>query len=597
MDHTKSTAHPRQESVLSSRNQPPRGPRGTQLLILLPAALSVAALLAILVWVEDFLPESELQLPPLHDSWSVLSIDGVRVGSSHQRQWQTGQRQMGQWQTGQRQTDQSGQPRIVTEATEHLRVLRQGQAVHLEVAYRCEATPSGELLACYSQQQTGTGTPLVQTGQVAGGQLHLRQLLATGPSERNIDWPAATRGYFGIEESLREQMLVPGERRTLQYLVPLLNQIAQVDLRAIEFETIEMAAGMTRLLRIDCTTRREGTTSRRTLWCDGAGEVIRSFEPTMNLTSERTTREVAQWKSPAPQYDIMSGSRVPIDPAILDPFGQAKLVYQVQLRDHPPADLFATDERQQIEPLDPRRARLTVQAAWLTREKDDLQPKAAGQSRTPADTLSRSLPAAETMAPSRFIQSDDPQVIALARRVSAGQPEASARRVALGLEKLVHDWIDKKSYQQIFASAREACQSRQGDCTEHALLLAAVCRARKIPARLAIGLVYVPEQQGFLFHLWTEGWWGGRWHGLDATLGRGGIGATHLKLHAFTLANDNLMAEITPVSQVIGQLKIRVVTADSNMSQDNAQRQPAAERRKQIAWGASPMALTLSRRR
>ncbi len=69
----------------------------------------------------------------------------------------------------------------------------------------------------------------------------------------------------------------------------------------------------------------------------------------------------------------------------------------------------------------------------------------------------------------------------------------------------------------------------------------------------------MPEQQGFLFHLWTEVWWDQQWHGLDATMGRGGIGATHLKLHAFTLANDNPLADMAAVSQVIGQLEIRVV--------------------------------------
>jgi transglutaminase-like putative cysteine protease len=332
-----------------------------------------------------------------------------------------------------------------------------------------------------------------------------------------------------------------------------------VDLHAVEFETVELASGLTRLLRIDSTSHHGGSTTRQTLWCDGAGEVIRSFESTMNLTSERTTREVAQWKAPAPQYDIMTGSRVPVEPAIENPRSQAQLVYQVQLRDHSPAEAFARDDRQQVEPLDHRRALLTVHAAWLAAGKDVALPAEAQQpAASHANPISH--PEAQTLAPSRFIQSGDPQIVALAGRVLAGQDDPSVQQLAVGLERLVHDWIDEKSYQQIFASAREVYHSHRGDCTEHAVLLAALCRARKIPARLALGLVYVPEQQGFLFHLWTEGWWDNRWHGLDATLGRGGIGATHLKLRAFTLADDNLLAEMATVSQVIGQLEIRVVT-------------------------------------
>jgi len=519
------------------------------LLILLPAVICVAALLAVCVWVEGFLPDDGTGPALLHESWDVLSIEGVRVGGSHQRQWQM---------------LQQGQPRIVTEADESLRVLRQGQAVHLEVTYRCEETLTGEMLSCRSRQQTGAGPPVVQTGQVRGGRLLLKQQVGNDPTERTIDWPTQTHGYFGIEASLQHQMLVPGERRNLQYLVPLLNQLGQCELHATGFETVELASGLIRLLRIEATIHRAGTTTHRTLWCDGAGEVILSLEPALNLTSERTTREVAQWQTPSPHYDIMARSLVPIDPPIEAPHDQAKLVYQVQLQRNSPMEVFASDDRQQVKPLGPQRALLTVHAAWLNTEKGT--PLPAERRHPPATPRAQPAPAPEpaALAASRFIQSDDPRIIAFAGRVlpgqeTADQDTANVQPLAVGLEKLVHNWINENHYQQIFASAREVFESRRGDCTEHAVLLAAVCRARKIPARLVVGLVYVPSQQGFLFHLWTEGWWAGRWHGLDATLGRGGIGATYLKLHAFTLADDNMLAEMTAVSQVIGQLEIHLV--------------------------------------
>ena len=73
-------------------------------------------------------------------------------------------------------------------------------------------------------------------------------------------------------------------------------------------------------------------------------------------------------------------------------------------------------------------------------------------------------------------------------------------------------------------------QNAKGDCTEHAVLLAALCRARGIPARVAIGLVYVSAAQGFGYHMWNEVWIDGGWIPLDATIARGGTGAAHLKL-------------------------------------------------------------------
>ncbi|MEO2047452.1 MAG: transglutaminase-like domain-containing protein [Pirellulales bacterium] len=526
------------------KDSTPRGPRGTRRLILLPAFLSVVALLAIWVGVEKYLSDSETVSSLLFESWDMLSIEGVRVGGSHTRQWQA---------------DQDGQLRKITESTEYLRVLRQGQSIYLEVTYRCEETPAGELLACSSRQQTNDGPMIVQTAQVVGDQLQLQQQMASSQSTRSIEWPNHARGYFGIEESLRQQMLVPDERRTLKYLVPLVNQLAEVDLHAGQFEAIELTAGLTRLLRIEVTTRRAGLTSHRTLWCDGAGAVIRSFEPTMKITSEQTSREVAQWHSPMPHYDIMVDSLVPIDPPIGTPLEQSELVYQVQLRDDSPAEIFAQDDRQKVESLNNRQALLSVRAAWLKKGVRTLLPELPGGYFAQKSPDPFFQPEAANLAPSHYIQSDDPQIIALAERVSLDTEAAGKGPLALGLERLVHDWIHDKDLQQVFASARDVCESRRGDCTEHAVLLAAVCRARKLPARLVVGLIYVPEQQGFLFHLWTEVWWDQHWHGLDATMGRGGIGATHLKLHAFTLANDNPLADMAAVSQVIGQLEIEVV--------------------------------------
>src|SRR5471030_3048959 len=44
------------------------------------------------------------------------------------------------------------------------------------------------------------------------------------------------------------------------------------------------------------------------------------------------------------------------------------------------------------------------------------------------------------------------------------------------------------------------------------------------------GLVYVDRLSAFGGHMWTEANLNGQWIPLDATLGRGGIGAAHIKL-------------------------------------------------------------------
>ena len=94
------------------------------------------------------------------------------------------------------------------------------------------------------------------------------------------------------------------------------------------------------------------------------------------------------------------------------------------------------------------------------------------------------------------------------------------------------------------------------------MLLAAVAQARGIPARVAIGLVYQAGTQSFAYHMWDELWVGDHWLPLDATLGRGGIGAAHLKLTDSSLAGAQAYSCFLPVAQVIGQLKIEILEVE-----------------------------------
>jgi len=159
-----------------------------------------------------------------------------------------------------------------------------------------------------------------------------------------------------------------------------------------------------------------------------------------------------------------------------------------------------------------------------------------------------------------MIQSDDPQIVAMAAK--AVPPSDDSWKTAVALEQYVSRTIKKKNFSQAFATAAEVAQSLEGDCTEHAVLLAALCRARKIPARVAFGLVYYPPQQGFAYHMWNEVWIADRWVALDGTLGLGGIGADHIKLGDSNLSSTTGLAAMLPVVNVFGRLELEVVSAE-----------------------------------
>jgi transglutaminase-like putative cysteine protease len=160
-----------------------------------------------------------------------------------------------------------------------------------------------------------------------------------------------------------------------------------------------------------------------------------------------------------------------------------------------------------------------------------------------------------------LIQSDDRIIKSLAASVLPD--ETDNWKLAAALENAVYRKMTAKNFSTAFATAAEVARSFEGDCTEHAVLLVALCRARGIPARVAVGLVYYAPQRGFAFHMWNEVWTGDRWVPLDATLGRGGIGAAHLKLADSSLAGADSFSAFMPVAKVMGQLEIEVQEVDS----------------------------------
>ncbi|MBM4029284.1 MAG: transglutaminase domain-containing protein [Planctomycetes bacterium] len=169
----------------------------------------------------------------------------------------------------------------------------------------------------------------------------------------------------------------------------------------------------------------------------------------------------------------------------------------------------------------------------------------------------------EATKPTRFLQSDDKRIVDLARQAVGDTKDAAeaARRI----EAFVAKHIDNKSLGVGYASAAEVVESRQGDCSEFAVLTAAMCRAVGIPSQVVVGVAYVRDfggMEGFGGHAWTQVYvgadergQGGQWMGLDAAFrssSRGGYDAGHLTL----AAGNGEPGDFFNMAAALGQFKI-----------------------------------------
>lgn len=199
------------------------------------------------------------------------------------------------------------------------------------------------------------------------------------------------------------------------------------------------------------------------------------------------------------------------------------------------------------------------------------------------------------LAPSSMIDSDDEGVRRLAAEALRGHEKESTVQRAERLRRAVHAHVREKGLETAFASAGETARARAGDCSEHAVLLAAMLRAAEIPSRVAVGLIYADafanKREVFAWHMWTQalvpldellvrpGAAGGEgdhgakeaaggeaplaWLDLDATLpGSTRYHAAHILTGVTDLAAGPMDPSLAQIVPLLGRLRIKVEQVD-----------------------------------
>ena len=147
-----------------------------------------------------------------------------------------------------------------------------------------------------------------------------------------------------------------------------------------------------------------------------------------------------------------------------------------------------------------------------------------------------------------LIQSDDPRIQREARQAVGRwlrDPKAAAQRLTTRVDRML-----EKSVTFSVPSALQVLESRQGDCNEHTVLYVAMARALGLPARTAVGLVYL--NNSFFYHAWPEVWLG-EWVAVDPTFGQYPADAAHIR---FVIGG---LAQQVEIIRLIGRLNIEVI--------------------------------------
>jgi hypothetical protein len=279
-------------------------------------------------------------------------------------------------------------------------------------------------------------------------------------------------------------------------------------------------------------------------WIDEDGRILRSTSP-LGFTLERTEFELAR--------QARDDDRVRTEGELAAGGLAGDLIFSTAIQSNMPLDA--------AEGYDRLRFRLTgVELGGF-----DLE---GGRQRLSGDTLEvnregwegiepgYSLPyprmdLREALEPEPLVQSGDPRIREAAQAMvrQGGRIPTDPKVVAERLTRGVYQAL-RKEVVLALPSALGVLESGVGDCTEHTILYVALARSLGLPARTAVGLVYL--EGSFFYHAWPEVWLG-EWVAVDPTFGEVPAGAAHLRFLTGTLARQ------VEVARLIGTLGIEVV--------------------------------------
>jgi hypothetical protein len=474
--------------------------------------------------------DSPAKIPAREESWTVMLLGGQRIGHS---------------QSIVETVEQNGQTIVKTTTVVEMNIKRVDQPLVLKQNLNTEETLSGDLLRFRWEMANPPAAVKVTTGKVEGQRLSLTQEMNGKGKTTSQPWVAGVKSSVYQDRALKDNPLKPGETRSFDIFNPELAKIDKVTLKGHGLQEVKLLNKTSRSLFKVTSTQSllPGITTESFL--DDDGETIKVSLDMVGSTLEmfRVTKAEALDKIATGNFDLAMNTLVRVK-SIPKGHETKRVVYRVTIAGQNPADVIPVGDTQSVKKIDDKTVELTVVSLPIPR------PAKVGQV------------AEEFLEKSQYLQWDDDRVKSHANQAAGDATDPG--EIARLMESYVYRKLENKNLATALASASEVAQTMEGDCTEHAVLLAAMLRAKGIPSRVSVGLLYVERLFAFGGHMWTEANLNGQWIPLDATLGLGGIGACHIKL-ADTSLSDNgpvVFSGLAPLMTVIGKLKLEIISSE-----------------------------------
>jgi len=466
--------------------------------------------------------------PTNEERWYALEMEGERAG----------------WMVERTEVMPNGNVRDETELS--ISLARMGQTIEILMKSGTLESPEGKILEIRSMQNLGMAKTNVSY-RFEGDQVVCTKEQLGRKTEETMPAPAGSWMSPSEVSALIEQKLAEGAQEftytTLDATSGL--QVVTASHRILGRQEVEAEGKVVPAVEWVVTTSQLPGVETHEFVDEKAGATIRSEIDFggISLSIRRSEKEFALSKLNAPE--LMASVLVQPDKPIANPRSVRRGVYTLTSTGDALPDI-PTMGSQRFDRIDAKTGRLTI----------DLDEPAAATDAEIADT--------RLTAPSSAADTTDPAIRDLLDSVMANKRFADQKSVAEFLTTAVREHITESSLGVGFATASEVCRTRKGDCSEHAVLLAALVRTAGIPSRVVSGLVYVDQfagaRQVFGYHMWAQALVPidgvPRWIDIDAAVYP--MDATHIALASSTLADDDMLNSMIAIADVMGRVAIGV---------------------------------------
>ena len=466
------------------------------------------------------------------DDWMLVAFGGEKIGYSHNTMSRDGDV-------------------IVTRSLMSLKLGRAGQTIDVLVRQSTRETVAGEPLT-FETDMKMSAIAMSTRGRVEKGKVHITSTQFGKDTTQTWDFPIGAKMAWGLFRAGIEHGFAPGTQYELDVYEPSIR--ADGALRAKNVvggrETIQLSGRLVGAIKVTTTMTLPMGSIESVGYVDDSGNVLRAevqFPGLGSMTLESVDKAVALAEFEPPEFFM--DTLVKVDRRI-DRATAKKIHYTLRL---------SGDGRKL--PQLPKTGMQTPLEQTGQSVKLIVRRQNHAALRTIETRPLGSVPTMqEFLSPSPALNIEDEAIIAMATEAADG--ETHPYRVADKLRRYVTRIIREKNLSVGFATASEVCRTREGDCTEHAVLLAALGRERGIPSRVVVGLAYVPSFGGrkdvFGFHMWTQFHIGDQWVDFDAAMGESECSPARIALATSSLRTSAIGDLAFAIIDLLGGLKIEI---------------------------------------